>query len=367
MLPRSLRLRIAGPVAVLCPFLILSVAARSVGPGATAEWRAYQQTVQPFFAKHCFTCHTDKQSGDVRLDQFPDEKALAKNWLTLEKALAVLRQRAMPPKRRPQPSDSELKPVLAWLEAFSARLDKQLPADPGRVVIRRLNRAEYNNTVRDLLGVAFRPADDFPADVPGHGFDTVGGNLTVSPALVEKYLAAAEKVARTAVFGVEPLNPERTPHQPFFTADAFSKNKTVKFDYDETGMSLPSALHVVQRFPVDGEYKLRAIMRGVRPAGSDPVELGFWIDGKLVHQSKIAVPTKIEAGRAPGELNGLWAEFRTPVKAGEHWLSVTLLRMYEGLPPAYKGPKPAKTTVGISRATDAFFPCTSTSSAPISR
>src|SRR5262249_40026215 len=71
---------------------------------------------------------------------------------------------------------------------------------------------------------------------------------------------------------------------------------------------------------------------------------------------RVPVPTTVEAGRNPGELNGKWAEFRTKVKAGEHWLSVTLLRMYEGLPPAYKGPKPADTKAGITRATDAFFP-----------
>src|SRR5207249_220628 len=134
---------------------------------------------------------------------------------------------AMPPKKRPQPRDDELKPVLVWLEAFVARVDRQTPADAGRGVMRRLNRAEYNNTVRDLLGVTFQPADDFPPDVPGHGFDNSGGNLTVSPALLEKYLAAAEKVARTAVFGVEPMKVERVAHQPYFTADAFSKNKTV--------------------------------------------------------------------------------------------------------------------------------------------
>jgi mono/diheme cytochrome c family protein len=310
----------------------------------------------PFFTKHCFACHTDKNSGDVRLDCIKDEPSLTDNAPLLEKALAMLRKHAMPPKRRPQPEEAEIKPVIAWLETYAARLDKQAALRAGRRVTRRLNRAEYNNTVRDLLGVDIRPADDFPADVPGHGFDTVGGALSISPALAEKYLAAAERVARTALFGAEPMKPERTYHQPFFTADAFSKNKSVKFDYDETGMSLPSALHVVQRLPADGEYTLRAIMRGVRPQGSNPIELGFWMDGVFVHQASLPVPTKLQSGRAPGEINGLWAEFRTPVKAGEHWLAVTVLRMYEGLPPAYKGPKPADTTLGVSRATDAFFP-----------
>jgi hypothetical protein len=360
MLPRHVRVRIVGAGAVLGPFLALALVSRGGGPPASpdpsAEWKKYQRTVRPFFARHCFDCHADKKRGGVRLDQFADENALVKGLPALEKARDMLRTHAMPPKGRPQPADKEVRPALAWLEAFVARADRQTAATPARVALRRLNRAEYNNTVRDLLGVTFRPADDFPPDVPGHGFDTVGGTLTVSPALAEKYLTAAEKVARTALFGVELLKPERVLHQPYFTADAFSKNKSVKLDYDETGMSLPSALHVVQRFPAAGEYRFRAILRGWRPPGSDPVELGFWINGKLVHQAKLPVPTRREAGRAPGELNGLWAEFRTPVTAGEHWLSVTLLRMYEGLPPAYKGPRPANTTAGISRATDSFFP-----------
>jgi len=358
--------RLAAAFVLVSPFLVSALAWQSGNPSplplspagrgadTQADWPAFQKTVQPFFAKHCLECHDKTESGDVRLDQFQGENSLVKGLATVEKAMRMLRKHAMPPKKRPQPSDDEIKPVLSWLETFIARMDRELPADPGRVVVRRLNRAEYNNTVRDLLGVIFRPADDFPQDDSGHGFDNIGAALSVTPTLMEKYLAAAEKVARTAVFGVEPMKLEKAAHQPYFTANAFSKNKAVKFDYDETGMSLPSALHVVQRFPADGEYALRTVLRGVRPAGSNPVELGFWIDGKLIHETKVAV-TK-GGGRNANEINGLWAEFRTPVTAGEHWLSVTVLRMYEGLPAAYKGPNPAKTTGTTFGATDSFFP-----------
>ena len=359
MLPRHFLVNVAGAGTLLLFLLALPEPARGSGPSSNstlpAEWQAYQRTVQPFFAKHCFACHTDKKRGDVRLDKFQDDKALANGLEILEKARDMLKKHDMPPRPRPQPRAEELQLVLAWLEGFIARMDRQVAA-PSGVGVRRLNRVEYDNTVRDLLGVDFRPADDFPADVPAYGFDNIGGTLTLSPAHVEKYLAAAEKVARTSLFGVEPLKPERVLHQPFFTADAFSKNKKAKVEYDETGMSLPSALHVMQRFPVTGEYKLRAILRGWRPPGSNPVELGFWIDGKLVHEARVPVPTKLEAGRGPGELNGKWAEFRTSIPSGEHWLSVTLLRMYEGLPAAYHGPKPADTAGRITRATDSFFP-----------
>jgi hypothetical protein len=357
MVPCYRRVRIAA--AILCSFFIASSPSTGDGPPQepvpAVQWQAFRKTVQPFLAKHCFECHTDKKRGGVRLDSFQNERAFANGLPIIEKIGDVLRQHIMPPKKRPRPKDDEVQPVIAWLDAFVAHADRQTAAGPSRAVIRRLNRVEYNNTVRDLLGVTFQPAEDFPPDLPGNGFDNSSGTLTIPPLLVEKYLAAAEKVARTAVFGAEPMKPERVAHQPWFAADAFSKNKTVQFDYDDSGMSLPNALHVVQRFAVDGEYKIRAILRGVRPTGSDPVELAFWIDGKMLHQTKVEVPTKRVAGRAPGELNGLWAEFRAPIRAGEHWLAVTVLRMYEGLPPAYKGPKPAKTSRGISKATDAFF------------
>jgi hypothetical protein len=365
---------------VLSGFVLAALAAEGVGQEPVSkrerDWPAFQEIVLPFLAKHCFECHTDKKSGDVRLDQFQDDPSLARGWATLDRVQIMLRKQAMPPQKRPQPGTDALKPVLTWLEKFSERMEREARLD--RVTMRRLNRTEYNNTVRDLLGVDFRPGDDFPADVPAHGFDNIGSVLSVSPVLVEKYLTAAEKVARTALFGSAATMPERFSHQPFCVADAFSKNTTVKFDYDETGMSLPSALHVTQFFSVAGEYHLRAVMRGWRPVGSNPVELAFWIDGKKVHACGIAVPTVRIEGRGPGELNGLWAECRLPVTAGEHWLSVTVERMYEGLPAAYKGPKPApdrplpepkpapertegskpapNTTERTIRATDSFFP-----------
>jgi hypothetical protein len=316
---------------------------------AAGDWAGFQTSVKPFLARYCFDCHDDTAKGDVRLDQFTDAQSLAAGLETVQRAADMLQTHTMPPRKKTQPGRDECQAAVAWMEAFVARMDRQLPRDPGRVVVRRLNRAEYNNTVRDLLGVNLRPADDFPPDDSGYGFDNIGAALSMSPALMEKYLSAAEKVARTAVFGVEPMQPQRTSHEPFFVADAFSKNTAVKFDYDQTGISLPSALHVTQQFAATGEYRLRTILRGSRPAGSDPVHIGFWIDGKMVHAATITPPRS-------GEMNGQWAEFRAPITSGEHWLSVTLLRMYEGLPQAYKGPNPSATEGRVRIGTDAWFP-----------
>src|SRR5947209_3381093 len=163
MLPRVRQVRNAVAGAVLCSLWFGRLALGAGEPGAAGHWRTFQKTIQPFFAKHCFECHGDKQSGEIRLDEFRDATALTKGLPTIEKALGMLKKHAMPPKKRPRPSAEELAPVLSWLEDYVARLDRDLSAEPGRVLIRRLKRAEYNNTARDLLGGTFRPGADFPA------------------------------------------------------------------------------------------------------------------------------------------------------------------------------------------------------------
>src|SRR5207249_5995168 len=122
----------------------------------------------------------------------------------------------MPPKGSPRPNESELKTVTAWIENEFDRVDQLAQADPGHVTARRLNRAEYNNTVRDLLGVDLHPADSFPQDDSGYGFDNIGDVLSLSPVLMEKYLAAAEKVSRAALFGPEVMKPALVRYQPPF-------------------------------------------------------------------------------------------------------------------------------------------------------
>src|SRR6185437_5657998 len=100
---------------------------------------------------------------------------------------------------RPRPKVEEIEAFLAAVNGIFAKHDGAARPDPGRVTIRRLNRVEYNNTIRDLVGVDFQPADDFPADDSGYGFDDIGDVLTLPPVLFERYLAAAEKVMSVAI------------------------------------------------------------------------------------------------------------------------------------------------------------------------
>src|SRR5206468_12081891 len=104
----------------------------------------------------------------------------------------------------PRPPAETVTAVTRWLEGEFARQDRATRPEPGRISARRLNRAEYNNTIRDLLGVDIRPADSFPADTQAFGFDNISDALTLSPELLEKCLDAAERSVRMAIFGPPP-------------------------------------------------------------------------------------------------------------------------------------------------------------------
>src|SRR5205823_471476 len=113
----------------------------------------------------------------------------------------------------PRPPAETVQALIRWMESEFARQDRLLRPEPGRVSARRLNRSEYNNTIRDLLGVDVRPADSFPADTAAFGFDNISEALNLSPELLEKYLDAAERSVRQAIFGPTPLKPSFT-HYP---------------------------------------------------------------------------------------------------------------------------------------------------------
>jgi hypothetical protein len=155
----------------------------------------FASSVAPFVAKHCFTCHGNgKNKGEVALDQDHTEQDLLEDRDLWENVVAMVESGKMPPKKQPRPSQEEIKSALGSIEAVLASFDCTGAREPGRVTLHRLNRAEYNNTIRDLLGVDFQPAADFPDDDVGYGFDNIGDVLTISPLLLEKYLTAAEGV-----------------------------------------------------------------------------------------------------------------------------------------------------------------------------
>src|SRR5690606_32518731 len=128
-----------------------------------------------------------------------------------EKVLRKLRSRQMPPSGMPRPEETTYDRLVAFLES---ELDHaaEINPDPGRPVIRRLNRTEYGNAIRDLLAVDFDEHVLLPNDDTGHGFDTVGEALSVSPLLAEAYMSTARKISSQAV-GNEDIQPFITEYE----------------------------------------------------------------------------------------------------------------------------------------------------------
>jgi len=179
---------------------------KSVVPAKqVAEKPIFARDITPLMTRYCVQCHgREKARGGLVLDSYKDEKAAVQDLEVWEKVAQRLRDREMPPAKRPQPTAAERESITSWVSAVSANASDCISRkDPGRVTLRRLNRTEYNNTIHDLLGVNFQPAEDFPADDVGNGFDNIGDVLTVPPLLLEKYLAAAEKIVTAALANQE--------------------------------------------------------------------------------------------------------------------------------------------------------------------
>lgn len=183
----------------------------------------YKEVVRPFLAQRCFRCHgAELQKADLRFDtltlNLQDEDVL----LTWQNMVDMLNLGLMPPYEEPQPELEELKPVVDWITAtLKAHYDHE-ESTGGQTVLRRLNRKEYRNTVRDLLHLdmtMFDPTEAFPQDDEEHGFDNIGQTLVMSGFLVEKYLDAADQIVNRAVLpGARPEVKTHTFQPPIMRA-----------------------------------------------------------------------------------------------------------------------------------------------------
>jgi mono/diheme cytochrome c family protein len=308
---------------------------------AATPGHGFDSLVKPFVAENCASCHGPRrQKGGLNLAAYDSLEALTNDADRWELVVRKLRDGDMPPEdEEPRPTPKQIAEVTGYVEREIAKADAARPIDPGRVTTRRLNRTEYNNTVRDLLGVDLRPADDFPNDDSGYGFDNIGDVLSTSPLLVEKQLAAAERIARTAIFGTGALKPSLVK-LPMLNGRV-QESKDFPEHYDESGLTMANAAHATYRVPVDAEYVVRLVTSGRRPQGSMPMTFALWVDGTRVGEQ--VLDPSLGAGFEPGEqeLSGRRVEFRLALKAGEHWIAGTPLRLFEGLPASFGGPAPS--------------------------
>jgi hypothetical protein len=258
----------------------------------------FETTVQPFVAQYCYTCHNQEAaSGGLNLQIYQSSKSFVNGRETWELVLQKLKGGEMPPPVVPRPPADRIGAVSSWLESEFARQDEAVPVNPGRVTARRLNRYEYNATVHDLLGVNFQPADDFPADDFSYGFDNIGDVLSLSPALMEKYITAAKRVARAAIDAPpEPKNP-LVDHR---------KNLTERW---------PFAWN--RSFPWEGDYEIRFAVPYFVDGRHDPGIIFVSIDG----QPPQTYPLATEYGN-----EGRYQDVKLHLTSGLHELKAWAVR-----------------------------------------
>ncbi len=309
----------------------------------------FGKDVLPFLTKHCTSCHgAEKPKGGINLAKFTDENVVNQNRKAWRKVLENVESGDMPPEGKPHPSQDEIASLVSWSTARLDVVDCAKEVDPGRVTIRRLNRAEYNNTIRDLIGIDFKPADDFPSDDVGYGFDNIGDVLTLPPLLLEKYMAAAEQIADRAIESGVP----RTPDTKSWDAESLS-GEIAGSPFEDWGrvLGFESEITMPYAFPRDAEYVLRMRAAG-QQAGADPVRVAFKIDGKVVQTVDVTatedspqvyeVKARVEAGNrtlAIAFLNDFWDPKVEDPKRRDRNFIVDYIEVYG---PLYdpKGPLP---------------------------
>ena len=174
-----------------------TLAPAPVLPGARAA-ADFHQNIEPLLKQYCYDCHGNgESSGKVAFDHLGTDPELLANTPLWVAVLKNVRSGLMPASG-PKPTAAEIARLADWIKTGALGLDPANP-DPGRVTVRRLNRVEYRNTIRDLLGVDFDTAKEFPPDDSGFGFDNIADALTLSPLLLEKYVDAARRIVEQSV------------------------------------------------------------------------------------------------------------------------------------------------------------------------
>lgn len=181
--------------------------------------RRFTKTVQPLLTRYCVGCHSgNTPAAQFDIKSYSTTAAVVRDFAHWNRVIDRLTAKEMPPKQAPQPSAEASQQIIDWVQAVRMNEARRNAGDPGPVLARRLSNAEYNNTIRDLTGVDIRPAREFPVDPANTaGFDNSGESLSMSSALLNKYLQAARDVADHMV--LKPEGFDFAPHHMLVETD----------------------------------------------------------------------------------------------------------------------------------------------------
>ena len=268
----------------------------------------------PFLQRHCLECHdSDTKKGKVDLSQLNVLNSATTPDIS-EHTIRKLQHRQMPPVGEPRPDDETYNKIVALLSSSLDRVAAEKP-NPGRTdTFRRLNRTEYQNAVRDLLGVAIDATALLPNDEPSHGFDNVAvGNL--SPTLLDRYVSAAQKIARTAIG-----TPRKAPG-----GDTFRVRPDVTQEEHIEGLPLGTrgGILIPYVFAQDGDYEIQVRLQRDRNEQVEGLKRPHEVE-MLIDRERVALATVKPPG-ADKNAEGVdtHLKFRVSMKAGPHDIGVT--------------------------------------------
>src|SRR3989441_7067730 len=298
-----------------------SLQAAGQGPSTTSSPSGAAAAHRAVLNRYCVTCHNDRlKTAGLALDtlNLDDVSVDAAVW---EQVIRKLRTNAMPPPGRPRPEAATQATLVGWLESSMHRQATANPR-PGRTeAIHRLNRAEYQNAIRDLLGVDVDVASMLPADDMSYGFDNIAGVLKTPPSPPDRYMAAARHISRVAI-GSPTIPP---------TAETFRLRADLSQDisFDSLPIGTRGGTAIRYQFPLDAEYVI-----GVEPlaGGTDVHQLEVTIDGERVRMLTIG-PRRVGMAAAGDTYDSAddTLEVRVPVKAGLHVVGVTFIKKTSAL------------------------------------
>jgi hypothetical protein len=283
--------------------------------------------------QYCVGCHNERSKAAGLAFDTLDLENVPANAEVLEKVVRRLRARTMPPSGRPRPDDSTYRQTISSLEAALDRAAGTNP-HPGRTdTFRRLNRAEYQNAIRDLLAVDVDVSSLLPRDDASHGFDNVGGG-GLSPTLLERYLAAAQKVSRLAVGS--PV-PSPASHVVVLPADLTQEDHAEGLPFGTRGGTL-----VRHTFPLNGVYEVEIRLSRDRNENveglTEPHDVELTLDGRRIQLFTVS-PNRNQMGiYYADEAVDKHLKVRVPVEAGPHALGVTFPRKTFALPETERQP-----------------------------
>jgi len=253
--------------------------------GAAQDSSDVPKVIVPFVEKHCVHCHgPKKQEADMALHVFKDEASMLRARRTWIRVLEQLHAGEMPPPERTRPAKAEAEQFAKSARGIFERFDRSARRDPGKVTMRRLNKAEYINTVRDLIGFNVTLGDDFPADQIAYGFDNVGDALAMTPLQMERYIAAAATVMKGAIIVGKPPS----PHTQTFLAQSMSPRLPPDKAYPGPNRPLftKAPLSATINLVNGGECRIVMSMKPI-VVGDELPKFAIIVDGKEIEQGEL--------------------------------------------------------------------------------